>query len=559
MDTDTMTTLLRSGRIRRMTWDARAVKYARLCLPSIVDLESLSLIENRFVTTTTATATATATISTLTISTLTTLLTLLPSSVRTLRIEQEDVGSTLRPLAAAVRYYRQHRRRSSSAPCIRHLELIITGDDRCIDDDAAEYLRTIVQSPRLSSLSITFTSGQGNHPSSYRNILRSIRRGMDDMVAAQGNTNNHNNNSSHSNNNNNIDEETSSVRLPRIIFNGVTLPDHEVLFADFVRVVCETDVVSALQLHPYRGVTTTTAAAAVVVHRNTADCRVGATFFRALIELLRRCNRLTDLEVTHIEAHPELRNQQRQPQHPQQPSHNRDTDDYDHHRQQQHQQQQQDDATTIWYGLRRALEGNDTLRRLSLRSTRGLNELWVRAIFPALAHGNRTVRRIEFAHVHATAVTVSFLSRLSDMKGIRYVHAPARQSYGRVWYETIRNMTEPMDLTVKFTLGAFAAVGKYYHDGTIESMLQRDRLYVRARTMLSENKTKKEHHQTQHHRCFCDDDDDDDDDEREEAEQGEAEEEEDSKYLRALANFGQYEHGLSALYVIVRNGCLSWF
>ena len=539
MDTDTMTTLLRSGRIRGMTWDACAVKYARLCLPSIVDLESLSLIDNRYAATIASTVASSAakTIgrsrgggsggSGGSTSTLTTLLTLLPPSVRTLRIEQDDAGSTIQPLAAAVRYWREKRVSTN----VRHLELIITGEGCCIDDGAAEHLRTVVQSPRLSSLTISFTPGQGEYHSSYRTILRSIRRGLDDVSEQDDGDN------------------KTTVRLPRIVFRRVTLPDHEVLFTDFVRLACETDVVTALQLHPYKGIT--------AVHRNT-DCRVGATFFRALIALLSRCQRLTDLEITHIEAHPELRNPQGQRRRRRRQSYNNnnnnDDDDDDEEDDDGHH-----DAATVWSGLRRALEGNTALRRLSLRSTRGLTELWSHAVFPALAAGNRTVRRLEFAHVHGTAVTASFLSHLPDMTGIRYVHAPARQSFGRVWYETVRNAKEPMDLTVEFTLGAFSAVGKYYHDGAIESILQRNRLYVRAGTMLSEKKTRDR--QTQNHRCCDLHKEYDVEEEEEEVERGEegAEHDEDSMYLHALVNFGRYEHGLSALYVIVRNGCLSWF
>eukprot|EP00977_Amphora_coffeiformis_P030118 scaffold44820_cov267-Amphora_coffeaeformis.AAC.1 len=518
MDTASITTLFQSGRIRHMTWDACAIKYARLCLPSIVDMESLTLINNEFCvvsnnssstsSTSSSSKNTTTTTTTTTTSTLTILLKLLPPSLQTLRIEQDDLGVLLPHLAATAGHW---KRRCGGR--LQHLELIMLtgGEDAIISCEisptAAKYLSTIVQIPQ-HTLCLTFTTAQ----SQYQPILQALRQGLDDL------------------------QRTDPSSPPQIIFRKVTFPNHETLLTEFALPASEANVITALQLHPYRHLTT---------HRYT-DCRVNVTFFRAIQVLLESSTRLTDLEITHVEASPELR-----------------------------QQQQQEDSVhqAIWQDVRDALCANTTLQRLALRSTRGLNDLWIKAIFPALATHNRTLRQLEFAHVHATAVTTAFLYHLPHMHGLRVVHAPAgRQTLGRLWWKTLRDESSmpPMDLTVEFTSGTFSAKVGEYHDGAIEALLRRNRLYVRAVALLG-NKEGKPNQSTgtksqsplppqqppqqqqpqssntnteidynrNHYNNNMDDDE--------------------IKYLHALVDFGQDVQGLSAVYAIVRGGCLSWF
>lgn len=424
MDTASVTALLQSGRIRHIPWDEEANKYARLCLPSILDMESLSLVENKYTDASSTAAT--------TKKSLTTLLKLLPASLQTLRLEQDDLGSLLPPLAAAANHFQRQGN-------LEHLELILT--ERKITHQDAKYFRDIVKMPQTSLL-VSFTPQQDD----FEAVLHALQQGM---------------------------EEMTDTDRPKIIFRKVTLPDHETLLAQFAIQVCETNVIAALQLHPYRQLTT---------YRYT-DCRVDATFFRGLIILL-QSTQLADLEITHIEASLELRQQ---------------------------------NSDEVWESLKQAIATNTTLKRLALRSTRSLKELWIHAIFPALATTNRTLQCLEFAHVHTTAVTTAFLTHLPQMRGLRYVRAPARQTFGRLWLRTLETMA-PTDLSVEFSLGAFSAFGDY-HDGAIEALLRRNRLLVRAEALVKREGGVDGH----------------------------------NVGIQALADFGQNEQGLSAVYVILRS------
>jgi hypothetical protein len=236
-------------------------------------------------------------------------------------------------------------------------------------------------------------------------------------------------------------------------------------------------------------------------------------FFEALIVLLTSCTTLQDLEITHIEAHRSLK-----------------------------------DNTTIFDRLRYALEINTTLERLALRSTRGLTLLWQKAIFPALTV-NTTIQILEFAHVHTTAVTQSFLQLLPQMKGLRHVSAPGRHAFGTMWKEcllsssassttqnndgtTTSDTPSPIitNLTVDFSLGAFTSTVFDDYD-IIHQTLHRNRLLVQAQnTILSISKG---------------------------GEGGDAQGEE-QQLLDALTKFVADDQGLSATYTILR-GCLHIF
>ena len=420
MDTYKMTEYFQSGRIKRLFWDAELLKYARICVPSIMDLDQLSLIDNEYAEG----------------SFLALLKIIAPKpSLRTLRIHQDDLSPLMPALAAA--HHRFH-------PNMDELELVL--HNQILDETAAKCLRDIVKIPR-KSLIISFNAQQDD----YWVILEALRHGLYDLTAA-------------------------SRSHPAISFRKVTLPNHEVLFTQFAPQVRTANVLTGLQLHPFRQ----------LAGSLYTDCRVDAQFLLALVTLL-GCSRLSDLEITHIEACRSLK------------------DDYQ-----------------VFDRLRQALAANTSLVRLALRSTRGLKELWQKSIFPALTV-NRTLSHLEFAHVHTTAVTQSFLELLPQMHGLRHVQAPGRQTFGQMWLRCLNQMA-PSDLTVEFSLGAFSSTAFEEYD-IIERILRRNRLMVQAKALVVS-------HENDDGQC--------------------------RRLLQAVADFGQCDEGLSAVFLVLR-GCLSLF
>ena len=276
-------------------------------------------------------------------------------------------------------------------------------------------------------------------------------------------------------------ELQSTQSRPEIVLRKVTLQNHEQLLPQFALQARQYNVISSLQLQPIQRATAF----------HYSSCRsVDASFFDALVVLLGATN-LKELEITHIDASPELR----------------------------------EEKETVFDRLRRAIEENKTLARLALGSTRCLKELWQWAIFPALTV-NRSLHRLEFAHVHTTAVTSTFLQLLPHMQGLRYVHAPGRHTFGQLWWDRLQEIP-PMDLTVEFSLGAFRPTTTLDQFHAIDCLLQRNRLFVRAGTLV---KTLATQENVAH----------------------------DGRILDALVTYGQDEQGLSAVYIVLRN-CLSLF
>ena len=384
MDSIKITELFQSGCLRRVTWDVTANKYARLVLPSILDMDSLTLVDNEYATPETFGA----------------FMRLLATtqSLRYLRIEQEDLNPLLPELAATSWRWKEN---------LTQLELVSTRN--AIYGNAAQSLREIVKIPQ-QLLVISFSTQQQD----FTQIFQALRQGLTDLQRIS----------------------------PQIHFRKVTMPSHEQLYKNFAIPARQSNVLTALQLHPF---------SYIAEHRYT-DCRVDALFFAAIIILL-QATRLAELEITHIEASLQFRQQ---------------------------------NQTALFDKFKKALEQNRTLQRLALWSTRGLQELWKQSIFPALVT-NRSLQRLEFAHVHTTAVTKSFLELLPQMTGLRYVQAPGRQTFGRLWLDRLHTLPAPQDLTVEFSLGAFSST-TFKEFTLVEQILRRNRLWLQSQYLLSKEK-----------------------------------------------------------------------
>lgn len=449
-----MTELFQSGRIRHQVWDAQAVKYARLCLPSILDMDTLTLTENQYLPVASTTFAA--------------LMRCLAQqkALRELHIAQEDLSPLLPGLAAAPWPQLQY---------LDTLQLTVLPPsspqhDHLIVQQHAVYFRGLVKLPK-QKLVVSFQNPQQD----YAVILASIQKGIEDL-------------------------EKANLKPPQVMFRKVNIPNHEIVLQQFATLVQQTNVLTHLQLHRYRR------DHGVSLGRLT-DCRVHAPFFQAIITLL-QTTRLQELEISHIEASPELRNNA---------------------------------SHAIWPALRSALENNTTLQRLAMASTRGLQTLWQAAIFPALTVNN-TLQSLDFAHVHTTAVTRSFLQHLPYMRGLQHVHAPGRQTFGAAWLEYLQRDDTPVThLTVEFSLGAFShAYKKDTAFGRLEYLLQRNRCLVQAQAYITRNSEETTSDENEEQLGGCSSYNNNEDDEI---------------MMDALANFGQQHQGagLSAIYHVVRN------
>lgn len=434
MDTAKMTELFQSGRIRHQVWTTQAVKYGRLCLPSILDMEALTLTENQYVPPSSFDALIKCIAQHST------------GSLASLHVEQDDLSPLLSGLAAAPWPRLQ---------AIDTLQLTMLPSQHFICNEHAKFFRDIVKIPGKSLIVSCHTTQED-----YSIILASIREGLNDLRAA-------------------------NLCLPRVIFRKVNIPNHETVLKQFALQVKTTNVVTDLQLHPYRQ--------SHPDYRRYTDCRVRANFFEALIVLL-KSTRLQVLEISHIEASPDLR---------------------------------MNAALHVWDDLRTALQENVSLRSLTMASTRGLRKMWQQSIFPALTV-NHTLQSLDFAYVNTTAVTQAFLEYLPHMKGLRHVHAPGRQTFGEMWLDHVENdKHEPLDLTVKFSLGSFSHHKAGNAFGKLESLLIRNRYFVQARGFIATGNVENEKYDKR--TCFND------------------------NLVDALTTFAKQDAGLSAVYHVLRN------
>ena len=146
-----MTELFQSGRLRHVSWDTQASKIARLCVPSVLDLERLALVENEYTPP----------------ASFGSLLRLLAhtQSLKSLRIEQANLSPALMQEIAAT-----HSRWQDYGQ-LQQLELILSGEAFPMENEAAVYLQQIVKIPQ-KTLILSFHQ----HQEDYSIILEYLKK-----------------------------------------------------------------------------------------------------------------------------------------------------------------------------------------------------------------------------------------------------------------------------------------------------------------------------------------------------------------------------------------------